>query len=143
MCIAEIAQPDPGEPVARARGLADALAQRQRDLDELLFAGRRLRRRQAAGEDAEVAGLELEHDGAGDAAVVLLALAQIAGPGFFGEPTDMRFEFVEAQVVFESIFGGDLQGGALGDDWIFVDAERQFMQTSAPATEALFEIGRR
>src|SRR6187402_214311 len=67
MRVAEIAQPHAGEAVTRARRLAYAIAQRQRDPDELLLAGGRMRRREAAREDAEVAGLELQDDGAADA----------------------------------------------------------------------------
>jgi len=61
--------------IARDGVTPAALAQGQRDVAQLLLRGRRRIRREAAGEDPELGGLELEHHGM---ALVLLGGAALA-----------------------------------------------------------------
>ena len=100
---------------------------------------RRFRRREAARQDAEVVGLQLQHHGARDAPVRLGAFALVTAPGFFGEATDVVFDLRQAQVAFEGVFRADLHRRAFGLHRMVVDAVREFVQAPSPAAEALFE----
>ena len=135
-------------PVGRLPGVGKVMQGKLADLGVATvgqrFQRRRsLRRGQAAGEDAEVAGLELEHHRAGKPAMVLYAFALVAGPGLFGQTADLRFQFVEPQVVLEGVLRGNLHGRAFRPYRVVVDTQRQLMQAPAPATEAQLQLGRR
>ena len=102
-------------PTRRKRccgGSVDSFAQVEGDGGQLFAEDGGERRRVAAGEDVEVAGLEFEDDGAGDAGL-------FAGgrPDFFGEAEDHGFGLGEGDVLREGVFGGDGFGGPVGDDW--------------------------
>src|ERR1700733_9252865 len=93
-----------------------------------------MRRREAAGEDLEVAGLQLQHNRARDARFLTRS-----GPGFFREMANQRLGFRERYIVLESVFRGDRLRGSVGDDWVVVDAASQFVEPLAIAAKTVFE----
>src|SRR5580658_1805256 len=95
-----------------------------------------MRRGVATGEDSEIAGLELQDDGARDA-----GLFARGSPGFFREADDERAGFGEGQVAFKGVFGRDGLRKAAGENFAVVDAARQFVEAQTVAAETSFEIG--
>ena len=89
----------------------------------------------AAGEDVEVAGLQLEDDGAGDADFFCAEAVQT----FSARRRIMGSVSVRGMSLREGVFGGDGFGGAVGDDWAVVDAASEFVETQAVTAEAGFE----
>src|SRR3546814_12367502 len=101
--LAEARQAHAHQPVARRRRQVDAVTQRQRDRGQFLQRrGRRLGG-DAAGQDAELRGLELEPHGAADT----LGLAG-GPPGLFGEAADVGLELAQRKVALVRVPGRDL-----------------------------------
>jgi len=105
LAVDEACDADAHQPVSRARRQIHAFAQCTGDFSQLMRGGRPFRWRHGAGQDAEVGGLEFQHHAARDASVRVRSLALVRGPGFLGEPLDMGREFVEREVMLESVFG--------------------------------------
>ena len=91
-------------------------------------------RRQAAGQNPELGGLQLQDHGARDARFFPRGI-----PDFFGETADRVFGFFEGDVALESILGGDGFGGAVGNDFAVVDAEGELVQPMAVTAEVAFD----
>ena len=124
--VVEVGEADSDEAIALAGAEVHAVAEGEGDGGELVAGGGRLGGGEAAGEVAELGGFELEDDGAGDA-----GFFTGGEPDLFGEAADSVGGFVEGEVAFEGVFGGDGLGGAVGDDGAFVAAPGEFAKAAA------------
>ena len=88
-------------------------------------------RRQAAGQDAELACLQLEHDGVPDA----FDFAR-SRPDLVGQFADGRFELGQRQVLGERVFRRNRLHRTIRRDRILVDAKAELVQAPTVAAEA-------
>ena len=103
---------------------------------EFFAGGRSSWRSEAAGEDAELRGFELENDGSRNTGFFAGGV-----PDFFGEAADHGLGFGEEDVGLEGVFGGDGLRGTVRLNGIVVDAAGKFVETHAVAAKALLESG--
>ena len=89
----------------------------------------------AAGEDAELRGLELEHHGAGDPPGPARGL-----PGLVGQPPDRRLQRLQRQVLGEGVLAGDRLHRLVRLHRALVDAACAPVQRGAEAAELLPQL---
>ena len=90
----------------------------------------------AARQNFELACLQFQYNRAG--CPRFLARSR---PEFFCQSPDHRFGFGQENIPLKRILDGDRFRGAVRNNFVFVDAPRQFVQANAIAPEAPFECG--
>src|SRR5206468_10447647 len=106
----KIAQADSNQAKTLPWTKVHFLSQVKSDFRQFLASGGRRRRSMAAGEDLELAGLELKNYCPCDASFFARS-----GPDLFRKAADHRPGFGDGYVVLERVLGGDGFGGPVGN----------------------------
>src|SRR6266496_3303985 len=134
--LVEIAQADTHQAKTLFGTKIEFVSQVKSDSRQLVTSGWRNGGSMAAGEDFEIAGLELENYRPCDASFLARS-----GPDLFRKPPDHRLGFGDGKVVLEGVLGGDGFGWPVRSNFARVDTAGKLIEPDTKTAELLFERG--